>query len=100
MLVVTGIIEVAAGDTAAMAAAARDMVAGTVQENGCHVYEFSQDVSNTTRFRVYEEWEDQAALDAHGQTAHMATFRGVLRGLTVVSREIVKFVPGPKQNLG
>ncbi|MFT7596836.1 MAG: quinol monooxygenase YgiN [Paracoccaceae bacterium] len=100
MLIVTGIIEVGTGDTAAMAAAARDMVAGTVVEAGCHGYEFSQDVSNTTRFRVYEEWEDQAALDAHALTPHMATFRGVLGGLTVVSREIASFVPGPKQALG
>lgn len=100
MLVVTGIIEVGAGDTAKMADAARDMVAGTVQEEGCHVYEFSQDICNATRFRVYEEWEDQAALDAHGLTSHMATFRGVLGGLTVVSREIASFVPGPKQTLG
>ena len=100
MLVVTGIIEVGAGDTAQMAEAARDMVADTVQEDGCYVYEFSQNVSTPTQFRVYEEWRDQAALEAHGKTAHMATFRGVLGGLTVVSREIASFVPGPKQSLG
>lgn len=100
MLIVTGIIEIAAEDTAKMADAAREMVAGTVQEAGCYVYEFSQDVSNACRFRVYEEWQDQAALDAHVLTPHMATFRGVLGGLTVVSREIASFVPGPKQALG
>jgi len=38
-----------------MAAAALDMVKDTVLDDGCYTYEFSQDVSNTARFRIYEE---------------------------------------------
>ena len=100
MLIVTGVIEVAAKDAEAMAVAARAMVAETVKEEGCHVYEFSQDVSAPGRFRVYEEWQDDACLAAHGQAAHMVEFRAALGEIGVASRRVVKFVPGPISVLG
>ena len=34
---------------------------------GCHYYLFNQSIENPTHFVIYEQWQDQAALDAHMQ---------------------------------
>ena len=99
MLVVTGIIEIVAADMTAVKAAAADMARETRQEPGCIVYEFFESVEKPGRFRIYEEWQDLTALQAHFQTLHMATFRAVLQGVSVVSREIVRFDRGPVELL-
>ncbi|WP_171176649.1 putative quinol monooxygenase [Ruegeria sp. HKCCD8929] len=100
MLIVTGVVEVAADGVHKARAAAQAMVAETVEEPGCLIYEFSQVLGQDSRFRVYEEWRDQAALDAHFATPHMAAFRAALGEVDVVSREIYRVVGGEKQPLG
>ncbi len=44
-------------------------------EVGCTHYRFSQDLEDPAVIHLFEEWESQEALDAHGQTPHMAQFR-------------------------
>ncbi|MEX0318263.1 MAG: putative quinol monooxygenase [Ruegeria sp.] len=100
MLIVTGVVEVAADGVDKARAAAQAMVAETVKEPGCLIYEFSQVLGQGSRFRVYEEWRDQAALDAHFATPHMAAFRAALGEVGVISREIYRVVGGEKQPLG
>ena len=65
MLIVTGTVEVSTDGVDKAIAAAQRMVAETVKEPGCLIYEFSQILGQANRFRVYEEWQDQAALEAH-----------------------------------
>ena len=64
MLIVTGIVEVAEEGVEKASVAAQKMVAETLKEPGCMIYEFSQVLGHATRFRVYEEWQDQTALEA------------------------------------
>ena len=64
------------------------MVKATLEEDGCITYGFWQDPEKPTRFRVYEEWESRAALDAHFATAHMVVFRAALGALGPIKREI------------
>ncbi len=99
MLIVTGVVEVSADGVNKARAAARIMVCETIKEDGCFVYEFSQVLGHEARFRVYEEWRDQAALEAHFATAHMATFRAALAEVGIVSSEIYRVVGGEKQPL-
>ena len=99
MIIVTGVIELDPEDVwPAMTAAAR-MVAATEEEPGCLTYRFYQDISNQQRFRVYEEWADEAALKAHFAAPHMAEFRSKLKKLRVIERKIVKFEPGERTPL-
>jgi quinol monooxygenase YgiN len=88
MLIVTGTVEVAEDGYERARDAIRAMVAATLKEPGCIEYGFWQDPERPGRFRVYEEWEDRASLDAHGATPHMATFRAALAEIGPVSRDI------------
>ncbi|MFA3915448.1 putative quinol monooxygenase [Ruegeria hyattellae] len=99
MLIVTGVIEISPEGVEAAKVAAQAMVAETTQEAGCIIYEFSQVIGSDTLFRVYEEWTDQAALEAHFTAPHMAVFQQALGQVGVVSRDIYRVVGGEKQPL-
>ena len=99
MLVVTGIIEVAPEGVAKAVEAAKAMVAETRKEAGCYTYEFSQVLGTESRFRVYEEWENDDALAAHFKTTHMATFQAALGEVGVISRDVVKMKASEKTSL-
>jgi quinol monooxygenase YgiN len=72
-------------DAMAMADASR-------KEDGCLRYEFSVDIQDPHRFLVFEQWENQAALDAHSETEHMATFREQLPVFVDGPLEIKRYV--------
>jgi quinol monooxygenase YgiN len=44
------------------------------KESGCIDYILHQDPKDPTHFMFYENWENQAALDAHLITSHMLSF--------------------------
>ncbi len=99
MLIVTGIIEVHPERVGSARSAVIRMMEETRREAGCILYEFSQQVEAPHRFRVYEEWTDEAALAAHAETSHMAAFREALGEIGVISRDIVKFQAGARTSL-
>ena len=51
-------------------ALAHEMVGPTRKEPGCHLYVLQQGVNDPCVLTFLEDWSDQAALDAHGKTAH------------------------------
>jgi quinol monooxygenase YgiN len=51
------------------------MLAASRAEDGCLVYSYAEDVAEPGLIRVFEAWRDQACLDAHFRTAHMAEWR-------------------------
>lgn len=91
MLIVTGTFKLAAEDVAHMKQAARVMVAATRAEPGCISYAFWQSIEEETLFRVYEEWQDLSALEAHFNAPHMAVFRESLAQCQPIRREVVRF---------
>lgn len=99
MLIVTGIIEVNPDRISSAQVAAVKMMEETRKEAGCHVYEFSQQIEAPHRFRVYEEWSDDAALQAHSNAPHMTAFREALGEIGVIARDVVKFQAGEKTSL-
>jgi quinol monooxygenase YgiN len=52
----------------------------TRAEKGCLRYDLFQDISDPKKFTFIEEWESQADLDAHAQSAHLAAGRVALEG--------------------
>jgi len=94
MLVVTGVIEVGEDSIPAAKALAGPMGTASRAEAGCHAYAFYQDMEDPTKIRIYEEWADLAALEAHFTTPHMAAFVAGLGGLSVKSTSVVKFEQG------
>lgn len=83
MLVVLGRIEVHPDDVAAARALATSMAQETRKEPGCLHYAFGQDIAQTNRFWLAEQWQDGEALAEHFKAPHMAAFRAGLRALRV-----------------
>ena len=80
MLIVIALAEVSAESLAALRDAAAAMTAASSNEQGCLSYSFNFDLSAPHLVRIVEVWRDQAALDAHFQTSHMAAFRAAIAG--------------------
>jgi quinol monooxygenase YgiN len=66
-------------------------VAPTRGEAGCVVYDLFQNLGDPTHFTFVEEWADEGALDAHGQSAHIASGRAKLKDLVEGPAEIVLY---------
>jgi len=66
-------------------------VAPTRAEAGCAVYDLFQNLDDPTRFTFVEEWTDKAALDAHGQSAHITSGRAALKDLVEGPAEILLY---------
>jgi quinol monooxygenase YgiN len=92
MLIIAGSITTEdEGARDAFFAAVKPMVAATHTEPGCQEYAFSPDPDNSTRIMLFELWDDQAALDAHFATPHMAEFQAKMAGIAVAGMEIKKY---------
>lgn len=91
MIVVTGTLELNPEDMEAAVGYVLDAVHATNQEDGCITYGFYRDLENPGQFRIYEEWESEAHLAAHGKAEHMAAFRKKLGTLRVLGRSLKVF---------
>lgn len=98
MIVISGTIRIdpaRRGDALALIA---PLVEATNAEPGCTTYGFWEDPFAAGSFRIFEEWVDQAALDAHFATPHMAAFMSGMGGLGSVETDVAKYsdaVKGP-----
>ena len=91
MIVVAGTLELNPEDMDEAIGYVRDVVHATNQEEGCITYGFSRDLDNAGTFHIYEEWESEAHLAAHGKAGHMTAFRKKLGALRVIDRSLKVF---------
>lgn len=76
MIIVEGWVRLAAEEMERLRPAALEMMRQTkASEPGCLEYAYAIDLAEPDRLRVIERWADQAALDAHFASPHMARFR-------------------------
>jgi quinol monooxygenase YgiN len=80
VLTITAVIKVKAGTEETMRRALLD-VAENVRANepGTLGFYVSQDPKNPTLFTTYERFSDQAAMDAHNNSAVVARFFGIAK---------------------
>jgi quinol monooxygenase YgiN len=64
------------------------IIAATRAEEGCILYTFAEDVQEPGLLRVFEIWRDQAALDFHFATPHMAEWRAAGAKLGLGDRQL------------
>jgi len=74
-------IKAKAGSEAQVEAAFKEMVEKVRSEPGCLAYVLHKSTTDPTQFVFYESYKDQAAVEAHRGTPHMAELNGKLRGL-------------------
>jgi quinol monooxygenase YgiN len=70
------------------------MVAASRAEDGCLAYAYGEDVLEPGLIRVSEAWRDQAALDAHAQSAHIKAWRTAWSALGLHDRQLVAYDAG------
>jgi quinol monooxygenase YgiN len=75
MLLIIGTIRLPSENLAEARPAMRHMVAQSLAEDGCEIYAYAEDVLEPGLIRVTEIWRDQASLDRHFATAHIAQWR-------------------------
>lgn len=64
------------------------MLEASRAEDGCIAYSYAEDVAEPGLIRVFEAWRDQAALDAHFETPHMAAWRSCWPAFGVSDRQL------------
>jgi quinol monooxygenase YgiN len=67
------------------------MMAASQAEDGCFEYNYAEDVTDPGLIHVFERWRDQAALDAHFETTHMAAWRAAWPSFGVSDRKLFAY---------
>lgn len=65
-----------------------EIIEPTRQEQGCITYELLQNKADPTDFTFVEEWESQALLNEHLNSAHIAQASSQLNGLIATEPDI------------
>jgi quinol monooxygenase YgiN len=91
MIVIAGHFVLDPAKRDAAIAAAREMQAETRKERGCISYTFTADLEQPGGFRIFEEWESEAALYAHFGAPHMAKFQQAVGGLGVREMKVQRY---------
>jgi quinol monooxygenase YgiN len=99
MIVVSGVITVDPAQHDRTVALGRDVAAASRQEPGCREYGFWADPDEPGRFRVFEEWDSQEALEEHFATPHFAAFGAGLGDVGVRDMVVHRYVDPEKRDL-
>ncbi len=67
-------IDAKRGQEELVASGLRALIEPSRAEAGCLLYDVCRDKDDATKLLVLEEWESQAALDAHMETPHFKAF--------------------------
>lgn len=88
MIIVQGWVRLSAGEGERLRPAAVAMMEASRAEAGCLKYAYAADLAEPDRLHVVERWADQAALDAHFASAHMAAFNAAFAGASIVEAQV------------
>ncbi|MEL6406379.1 MAG: putative quinol monooxygenase [Chloroflexota bacterium] len=91
MIVIAGTVKIDPAKREDAKAVMKTMMDATMQEDGCITYQFLFNPWDDSEVYIFEEWESAEALDAHFQTAHMATFREALPNFVTSSFDIKRY---------
>jgi quinol monooxygenase YgiN len=91
MLIVAGIIKIDPAKWPMLEAAFDAMREATLREAGCIEYQAYVDRKDKGTVLLLEKWKDDAALEAHFATPHMAEFGKAIGGAGVVSTDVRKY---------
>jgi quinol monooxygenase YgiN len=87
-LIIAGTVRVPPANVDAFRPHMVAMMTASRAEEGCIAYGYAEDVGEPGLMHVFEIWRDQACLDAHFQTAHMAAWRAAWPSFGVSDRRL------------
>jgi quinol monooxygenase YgiN len=88
MIIVAGTFRVPEERIEELLPVARETLVATRKEAGCIVYSYAFDIEDRGLWRVYEEWESRAHLEAHFRQQHMAPWRAKLAEIGASGRAL------------
>lgn len=88
MLLILGTVRVPAHAMDAARPAMKRMVEASRLERGCIAYGYAEDVFDPGLIHVREMWVDQAALDRHFASPHIAAWRAAWPALGIGERNL------------
>lgn len=91
MLIIAGRLTFDPAHTQTAKDAAAEMMAATLEEEGCQDYVFSIDMADEATIRIFEIWDSEEHLAAHFQTEHMKVYREKIAGIGISDRSIAKY---------
>ena len=91
MIIISGHIVIDPANTERAKPHILELVARTREEPANLSYGFYPTLDEPGRYQLYEEWEDQAGIDAHNASAHFATFMALGAEMGVTEVEVNQF---------
>ena len=91
MLVIAGTFTIDPSDRDAFLEAAKAVMAGTLEEDGCYAYAFTPDITDPGVVRIFERWESEAHLGPHMKSDHIKAFGRAIKDLKVTGRELTVY---------
>lgn len=86
MIVIAGHFRVPGGVSAAFEPYVKAYVAAVRAEPGCRHFTFAYDAVDPEYIRAFEIYDDRAAFDAHGRSAHLAEWKATRARFGVTDR--------------
>ena len=90
-VIVAGAFRVPPGNLQRLRSHMMQMIRASRCEEGCMIYSYGEDAGEPGLVRVFEVWRDQAALDAHTKTDHIAAWRAAWPALGVCDRRLTVY---------
>jgi quinol monooxygenase YgiN len=87
-VVIAGTVRVPPQNLARFKPHMETMLNASRAEDGCLAYSYAVDVADPGLVRIFEAWRDEAALQAHFETPHMAEWRAAWPQFGVSDRNL------------
>ena len=91
MIIISGTVSLDPAKTETFHAALQPLVTATRAEAGNVSYGFYADPFEAGTYRIFEEWADQDAVDAHMGSDHMAAFMGQMGDFGVTGIDLSSY---------
>jgi quinol monooxygenase YgiN len=88
MLLIVGTVRLPPENLAMARPVMARMVLASRAEDGCEAYAYAEDVLEPGLIHVTEIWRDQAALDCHFRSDHIAAWRSNWPSLGIADRNL------------
>ncbi len=99
MLLITGTIRLPAGNLDVARPVMAAMLIASRAEDGCERYSYAEDIIEPGLIHVTELWRDQAALDCHFASPHIAHWRAAWPELGIHDRQLRVYEVGAPRTI-
>ena len=98
-LIIAGTVRVPPENLARFQPHMQAMLSASRAEDGCLSYSYAVDVAEPGLVRIFEAWRDQASLEAHFATEHMAACRAAWPQFAVSDRRLIAYEVASERSL-